>query len=309
MGNSRSVSIIQRGSAKKSSNRTGDRTRSVPRDLKHEMTPKMKRVAFLFVIWFVVATISAIVYSITRKAEANIPDRAYKYRSFLIRQAHFEYGLDAPIPMFAAQIHQESAWRPEVSSPYADGLTQFTPSTAKWIAEIYPSLGAADVFNPKWAIRAMLKYDKHLYNLLGDSYSECDRWAFTLSSYNGGYGWVKRDKRLALAAGDDPTRWWDHVEKYSNRADWAIEENREYPKRILYRNQQFYIDDMNRWVGKAICRQEDLEKDIVEDTEKKPQEKETKTEAKVAEVKINPLTYMVSVGIFYWMYDSENRNS
>ncbi|SUH40495.1 lytic murein transglycosylase [Salmonella enterica subsp. enterica] len=41
----------------------------------------------------------------------------------------------------------------------------------------------------------------------------CQRMAFTLSAYNGGQGWVNRDKKLAAAKGLDASIWFEHVER------------------------------------------------------------------------------------------------
>lgn len=182
-------------------------------------------------------------------AGAQVPERAHQYQRELIRNARYVWGLDAPIAVFAAQIHQESGWRPEVSSKYADGLAQFTPATATWIGGVYSDVGKADPFNPSWALRALVRYDKHLYDR-NQAATECDRWAFTLSAYNGGNGWVNRDRRLAAAAGADPMRWWGHVERYSGRAQWAIKENRGYPQRILLVLQPRYLG----WGPAIDCR-------------------------------------------------------
>jgi hypothetical protein len=205
-------------------------------------------------VFFVLCIYVALLFAYVEVyGSTHIPAEAYKHRSFLIREARFEHGLNAPVALFASQIHQESAWRPHVSSPFADGLTQFTPDTAKWIAELYPDLGNADVFNPKWAIRAMLRYDKHLYSLFTTVTSDCDRWAFVLSSYNGGYGWIKRDRAMAIENGLDPAKWWGNVEKYSPRAAWAFTENRDYPRKIVYTHQEKYLKDGNRWTGSTVC--------------------------------------------------------
>lgn len=171
----------------------------------------------------------------------RIPDRAQQYRRDLVRYAQVYWGLDAPVSRFAAQIHQESAWRPDVSSAYADGLSQFTPSTATWIAEIYPeALSPAAPFSPKWAIQALVLYDRHLYRAIDGAATDCDHWAFVLSSYNGGRGWLNRDRRVTREAGDDPDRWWCHVARHSNRADWATRENRSYVRKILLRWEPLY---------------------------------------------------------------------
>lgn len=176
-------------------------------------------------------------------AAAQVPRAAYEYRADLIRNARAVWGLNAPIALFAAQVHQESAWRPDAQSPYAGGLAQFTPDTADWISQVYPGELAANApYNPAWALRALVRYDRHLWTRLDWAASGCDRAAFMLSAYNGGYGWVGRDRRLAAARGADDRRWWNHVERYSPRADWAFDENRGYPRRILLTLQPRYRD-------------------------------------------------------------------
>ncbi len=184
-----------------------------------------------------------------------VPDRAQGYQRELTRLAQQEFGLSAPVSLFAAQIHQESSWRTDAESPFAQGMAQFTPDTAEWIARAYPSLGRAAPFSPAWSMRAMLVYDKHIKERINPVYAPriapCDHWAMTLSGYNGGPGWVNRDRRLAEHAGADPDQWWGHVEQYTNRADWAREENRHYPKRILKELAPRY--HRAGWQGAAIC--------------------------------------------------------
>lgn len=168
------------------------------------------------------------------------PRQALQYRRALIGNAHQVWGLDAPIATFAGQIHQESAWKETAQSPYAKGLAQFTDSTAAWISKLYPNeLGSNQPFSPSWALRALVRYDRLLWGNVKAA-TGCDRWAMTLSAYNGGSGWLRRDQRLAASDGKDPTRWWGHVELYSNRAGWAFDENRGYPRRILLKLQYLY---------------------------------------------------------------------
>lgn len=176
------------------------------------------------------------------------PRASLKYKRDLIRHSQNIIGLDAPIPLFAAQIHQESAWNFKAKSKYAAGLTQFTPSTADWIAEVFPVLERANVYNPVWAIRAMIYYNDWLSKRI-DARNSCDKWAMILSAYNGGLGWVYRDKKLAKSNGKDNYLWWDNVELYSNRADWAFEENRHYPQRIIYKHQSKY----KLWGRSYVC--------------------------------------------------------
>ena len=163
----------------------------------------------------------------------GVPRDAYRYQRELTGNARALWGISAPVATFAAQVHQESGWRPDAKSRFAGGLAQFTPSTADWISEAFPDeLGANQPFNPSWALRALVRYDKHLHDRINAA-TGCDRMAFTLSAYNGGAGWITKDRALAAQGGADPGLWWGHVERYSGRAAWAFEENRGYAKRIL----------------------------------------------------------------------------
>lgn len=182
-------------------------------------------------------------------AAQSIPRNALLYRSDLIRNARVIWGLNAPVATFAAQIHQESGWRKDAKSPFATGLAQFTPDTADWISKRYAGeLSENQPLNPGWALRALVTYDNHLWRAITAA-DDCEHMAMTLSSYNGGLGWLQRDIRLTRAAGYDPLRWWGNVEKFSNRAKWAIEENRGYPRRILLVLEKLYLS----WGPGAEC--------------------------------------------------------
>lgn len=170
-------------------------------------------------------------------ASAQVPPAAQPYRAELTRAAHAQWGLGAPIADFAGQVHQESLWRPDaVSRAGAQGMAQFMPATARWWCELH-GLAGADCAprNSTWALRALVGYDRWLWERIPDVVSECDRMAFTLSAYNGGLGWVRRDRALAAREGLDSSRYWGEVETVNaGRAEWAIRENRGYPRRILY---------------------------------------------------------------------------
>jgi membrane-bound lytic murein transglycosylase MltF len=155
----------------------------------------------------------------------------------------------------AAQIHQESSWNPRAQSPYAQGLTQFTPATAKWLPSICPEVGAPDVWDTRWSIDAMACYDAWLAKRVVSydkfpKVSSCTRWAFALRGYNGGERMLSRERAKTLAAGANPNDW-RAVEKYRVRAGWAHKENIEYPQRILIRIEQAYIDA--GWPGERVC--------------------------------------------------------
>ena len=165
---------------------------------------------------------------------ASIQVEARQYQRELTRNARAVWGLNAPVSTFAAQIHQESQWNARARSPVgAQGLAQFMPATADWISQLMPGLNSREPFNPAWAIRALVSYDRWLWQRVSAA-SDCERMAMTLSGYNGGLGWVQRDRRLASQKGLDSTRWFGHVATVNagrNAASWR--ENRHYPQRIL----------------------------------------------------------------------------
>lgn len=184
---------------------------------------------------------------------SDIPRAAQMHRDTLVRAAHFEIGLDAPVATLAAQIHQESRWRPDAKSPVgARGISQFMPATATWIAKIYPALGPADPFNPGWALRAMVRYDAwHLEKFENHPASPCEKWALALSAYNGGLGWVYRDRDLARASGARGLGWFDDIERFnSGRSISAFNENRHYVRAILLKWEPLYV--AAGW-GRGVC--------------------------------------------------------
>lgn len=186
-------------------------------------------------------------------AHAEIPDQAERYRRDLTRIAQAEWGLDAPVSTFAAQIHQESRWKFDAKSPVgAQGLGQVMPSTATWLAQKFPNaLGKIEPYNPIWSMQALVSYDLWLANRIKAS-SPCEQGALMLSAYNGGLGWVIRDRKLASAKGADPLTWFGSVEYHNaGRSAANFKENRSYPRFILWHWEPLYADA--GW-GKGICR-------------------------------------------------------
>lgn len=174
-------------------------------------------------------------------AEVTIPRAASQYKAELIRSARAVWGLTAPSSVFAAQVHTESGWKADARSPVgAEGLAQFMPSTARWLPSVAPETGKPSPFNPGWALRALCTYDKWLWERT-EGRNSFERMAFTLSAYNGGLGWVNRDKKLARQKGMDSARWFGAVETVNaGRSVAAWKENRNYPRFILKERQHTY---------------------------------------------------------------------
>lgn len=172
-------------------------------------------------------------------ANAQIPERAYKYRATLHAEIQRVWGLHLPEDIFAISagtIHQESAWNPRAESAYAQGLTQFTPTTFADMQKIDPSI-SAEIWNPQMAIRAMVVYHQWLYSGFLVPEDQLNRWAFVLSAYNGGLGWVHKDQKICVLP-CNPNLWFGNVEvKNAGRATVFFKENRGYPDKII-----------NRWV-------------------------------------------------------------
>lgn len=166
-------------------------------------------------------------------AQAQVPQDALRYRALLVRTAHAAWGLDAPVAVFAAQVHQESAWRPDaVSHVGAQGLAQFMPATTRWIASQSTELAAHEPYNPAWALRALVTYDRWLYDRTPAHYLPRDRMWVALRAYNGGLGhWQREAASTGLA---QPTRAQvDAACGKARRAAVHCKENLSYPHRIL----------------------------------------------------------------------------
>ncbi|AQZ95547.1 transglycosylase SLT domain-containing protein [Halopseudomonas phragmitis] len=212
--------------------------------------PALDRLPLLVWLSLIIVTLSGL--GCEPAAAQDVPRAAEQYRRDLVRVAQWQFGLGAPVATLAGQIHQESAWRHSAVSPAgAQGLAQFMPATGRWMAEIYPRrLGPADPFNPGWALRAMVTYNQwHLDRI--QAHTHCEKWAMALAAYNGGLGWINRDKRLASASGADPLTWFDSVERFNaGRSAANFRENRDYPRRILERWEPMYV--RAGW-GRGVC--------------------------------------------------------
>ncbi len=167
-------------------------------------------------------------------AQAQVPAQAARYRLDLVRQAQAQWGLQAPVAALAAQVHQESGWRPgAVSHVGAQGMAQFMPATARWWCARGGEAGAdCQPLNPRWALRAMVGYDKFLYDRTPPRLARYDRLWLALRGYNGGEGhWQAEGRTTGLAA---PTRAQiDAACGAARRHRTHCAENLGYPRRIL----------------------------------------------------------------------------
>ncbi len=169
----------------------------------------------------------------------TVPPEAHQYKRDLIRSGRNVWGMEAPTATMAAQVHQESRWRADATSPVgAAGIAQFMPSTARWIQGVYPGELAGDVRSAEWGIRALARYDRYLWDRI-DALDGCERMAFTLSAYNGGLGWVQRRQRIA----EKPRICLFATCEINPGVTPANQrENAAYPRRILLTLEPLYVE-------------------------------------------------------------------
>ena len=174
---------------------------------------------------------------------AGIPQTALQFRRPLIQAWQFYFAMGQPAAIGFAQIHQESRWNPNATSPVgARGLSQFMPGTADWIDTLLPadqrcSDPAGCATDPRWAINAMTRFDWWLWEQNAGAATDMDRWGKSLAGYNGGQGWVQRESAKAL----NPAVWWDSVELVCLRSAAACAETRDYVRKIWNKWRPLYL--------------------------------------------------------------------
>lgn len=213
----------------------------------------------LFALCLLAVALVSCVFAPSAHAQSRvaIPEASALYRHRVEQAVAEVWGVNGSPARLAAQLHQESAWRPNARSPGvgAQGIAQFMPATAKWIAELFPDkLGQFDPWDAHQAILAAAIYDKWLLDRvqpLGYTrLTECTRWNFALRGYNGGELWLLRDRGLAVANKGDPNDWRS-VEKFRTRSVSNHQQNIDYPRRILLLLEPAYI--AAGWPGAAVC--------------------------------------------------------
>ncbi len=208
---------------------------------------KPLRLAAKLMLCLIYAVFIACVVATCAASTANAqgaPQQANRYRADLVRAAHSQWGLDAPIAAIAAQVHQESGWNPNAISPVgARGLTQFMPATAQWWCGLQKlPVSQCQPTNPVWALRSMAGYDKWLYDRTPQHYSHYDRLWVALRAYNGGLGhWKAEAAKASRVHKQFPTRAQaDAACGTAQRGTLHCAENLGYPQRILVALQPRY---------------------------------------------------------------------
>lgn len=182
------------------------------------------------------------------EADAQVPANAAKYKKQAIAEYRAVFGLNGPVAALAAQVEAESAWNEKATSRVgARGMTQFMGGTAADIQKKYAKqfLGVSQ-YSPLWSFRAQALYMRDLRAAIKAD-NECERFAFALSAYNGGLGYVYRRQKKSTKPGVclGATCSINPGILPSNQT-----ENETYPAKILSRFEVRYIAAL--W-GAGIC--------------------------------------------------------
>ena len=128
-----------------------------------------------------------------------------------------------------AQVYVESAYRPNAASRYASGLAQFTPATwGDWSGRTKPSCEGRPPTDPACSVRTQIVYMRWLLRRFNGS------WHNAWRGYNGGAGWLDRERRAAAGAGLNPNDT-GHMERFCQavgRSAASCKENTAYPRKI-----------------------------------------------------------------------------
>jgi soluble lytic murein transglycosylase-like protein len=199
----------------------------------------MKKSIIFFIIGYGLLMLAGLIQN------AHSADLCDKYARTLMREAQAVNGIGAPSPLYMAQIRQESSCREGVTAyDNGRGLAQFMDGTSKQVSSLYPELGPPDPYNPRWAIRALIRYNGWIYQRVKGK-DPCHRWGATLKGYNAGPGYVIK----AQTKSPDPLVWFGVTEFVpTQQSPENFEYSRTYPRKILFKHQPIYAA-----LGTTVC--------------------------------------------------------
>ena len=168
------------------------------------------------------------------------PKRAQKYEE-VAKWAYTRCGVSPKYRSWlGSQIEAESAYNPQARSIYARGLAQNTPENEEDLLRRYPELRKyANKLDPRWQLLGQCLMMKRLMeNLTGSEYK--DDFRISARSYNGGVGWIIKERRLARKNSQDPNDYDVLVPLCSEFRGTHCKENLAYSPRIAkYRRMWF----------------------------------------------------------------------
>jgi membrane-bound lytic murein transglycosylase MltF len=166
-----------------------------------------------------------------------------QFRSEIVRFTR-QYLPEVRPSLIAGQIQQESSCNPVAKSKVgAAGLMQIMPSTITDVIKLC-SMPGFDPLNPRRAVQGGICYDSIVRKRVGRFNSTKDLDVAMLRGYNGGAGWILREKSLAI------TERLDSQNAYligklcpRLRSIDSCNENLDYPVKISKYQVRFYSWD------------------------------------------------------------------
>ena len=225
------------------------------------------RILFLIIFIFLTVIFTIFLIPLELRSYQKIPKNAEEYLPVLVDVLVDCWNEIWHWDILAGQIEQETCislthskcWNPKAelktSREYGFGLAQITIAYDSEGRERFNNFKEAtkldktmkdwrweDRFNPYYQIRFLVLKDRQIFYLIKWTEDELNRFAFTLSAYNGGLNGMLRDRKMCeTIPGCDPNIWFDNVEKESWRSKIKVsgygksffEINREYVSKIL----------------------------------------------------------------------------
>lgn len=225
---------------------------------------KVKLIGSLLIIYILIIvflTLTFVVrdsFSSSQLDQGRIPANCERWKRDTIRIAQHEMGLNAPSSLIGSIILKESSCNENAHNARfgATGLGQFIPNTVTHVRQLSRELRNFNPRDGRQSIQAIIVYLEWSKNTVASRRpvnTQCDRVAFGLSAYNGGAGWVNRDRTICNSvAGCDPGAWFSNTEQHSRRNRGAFRENRDYVSTIINQFTPLFIN--SGWGGPPICR-------------------------------------------------------
>jgi membrane-bound lytic murein transglycosylase F len=141
------------------------------------------------------------------------------------------FGVGTDWHWFKSQAMAESNLNPLAQSAVkARGIMQLMPATYAELQQKNPEFGA--ITDPRWNIAAGIRYDKNLWDRLGDVSNEAERRRFMFASYNAGAATIRRARQVAATQMGNGAEWSSIASVAPRVPRWRHVETLSYIKRI-----------------------------------------------------------------------------
>jgi hypothetical protein len=213
-----------------------------------------------------ITILAALTYNIVSAADhavlAALPSNAQVYLPLLRSEATAQWPTNKNLTLLAAQIEQETClsmkhskcWSPlaelKTDREWGVGFGQFTKTskfdTIKELRDRHKDLfgnwSFDNPYQPVYQMRGLVVYMRNINSSIKNTTNDDERYAMTLSAYNGGQGGLMKDRMLCNnTPGCDNTKWWGNTESTSFKAKTAV---KGYGKSFYTINREYVVQIM-----------------------------------------------------------------